>query len=203
MLQNTCSWTLLVIIVVVTTEGGGKDFPLSPTLSVSITCMYSFIYLRDDFQELSCKSRGWGIQGWACKTWCLPFNNSCLRISLSSPAAFLLSVHVTIHAPPTIPGDPDFWKDDLHAHNSPQYVFLGQSGSYGWLQLLRCFIMKSRILLWARRIMDLERFLGHIKFWHPLQTARVFESCTTNLWFIWLLFWYMLWIFSESGQFDF
>lgn len=158
--------------------------------------MHSFIDLRNGFRELLWKWWGWGIQGWMGKAQCRPFSNCCLHIYLPFPASFLLSMHAATHTPQPFlvtltSGKMIFMLISL------RYAFLGQTG------LLSGFFMKSSIFFWVRRIIDWERLSENIKFSLPLQTTHVFESCTANLWLIWLLFWYMLWTRLESGQCDF
>ena len=153
---------------------GTKELHVTPKLSLClplVKSMHSFIYSTNVYWMLSlCPVRGWGIQDeWR---WGPCSSGPChlvmtvallFYLSFLAPRCLSMGPHSS-----DFPGDLNFLEGDLHSPNSLQFIILVPARRYCELLSLRGFITKSRIPVWATRIMDLEKFTEHINFWLPL-----------------------------------
>lgn len=191
MLQKYLFLIILIIIIVVITEGGRTSHYSPRFLFQSHIHIHSFIWgmvLESSWASHEAE----GFRGeWVRHGVCHLITAVFIFVSPSLLLSYCLCMLQPTLLQPLLVTLPS--GKTIFMLISLQYAFLGQTGRYCWLQLLSGFIMKSSIFFGARRIMDWERFSENISFSLPLQTAHVFESCTANLWLIWLLLWYMLW----------
>lgn len=156
MLQKYLFLKILIFIIVVTTEGGRTSHYSPRFLFQSHICIHSFIWGM--VFENSCASheaeglRGERVRHRVCHLVTAAF----VLISPSLPLSYCLCMLQPTLLQPFL-GTLTSGKT-IFMLISLQYAFLGQTGTYCWLQLLSGFIMKSRILFWARRIIDWEGF---------------------------------------------
>lgn len=59
----------------------------------------------------------------------------------------------------------------FYSRNSLRCIIFIQTGRDYWLHTLTCLIIKGKILDWATRILDLERFIEHVSVW--TETGRI------------------------------